>query len=244
MSDKTAEQLRDCREAFNAWAEDNGFATYTAHQNGYEDAATQCAWEGWRGALQTNGSPVGWGDAKTVGQLISQLRTIDPSESIRTAYFVTIGGEKRTKVSGVTLSRERVEGGFIRTGDESVSYSNVIWASQDEREHTRADSGEAVAYCEIDNPINELAFAWPGTDRKTQHDTPLYLRPSDTELDPRDAARLDWLDAQVREGTRVELAKGLFGNSVEIGLRSPPRAFVKDTVREAIDAAIASREGK
>ena len=33
---------------------------------------------------------------------------------------------------------------------------------------------EAVAYCESNNPHNDDAFAWPGTDRKDYHTTQLY----------------------------------------------------------------------
>ena len=72
----------------------------------------------------------------------------------------------------------------------------------------------------------------------------LASHPSATADDVSDASRLEWLDEQVKQGTRIEFAKGLFGNSVEIGLRSPPRAFVKDTVRDAIDAAQAAERGE
>jgi hypothetical protein len=121
--------------------------------------------------------------------------------------------------------------------------------------NTRADSGEAVAWLvesekagRVSSELHELSAdkviadvvreygdAYGATTKR-----PLFTHPRRVTADEvRDASRLEWLDEQVKQGTRIEFAKGLFGNSVEIGLRSPPRAFVQDTVRDAIDVALA-----
>lgn len=59
-----------------------------------------------------------------------------------------------------------------------------------------------------------------------------------------DTKRLDALQSIVQSGQRVEFAKSLAGNGVEIGVRSPCRAVVADNLREAIDQAIAGRQGE
>lgn len=43
-----------------------------------------------------------------------------------------------------------------------------------------SQQGEAVAYCDPDDPINSTAFAWPGSDRdKSRHTHPLYMHPAE-----------------------------------------------------------------
>jgi hypothetical protein len=132
---------------------------------------------------------------------------------------------------------------------------NIDIPSDIEAWNTRADSGEAVAWLvesekagRVSSELHELSAdkviadvvreygdAYGATTKR-----PLFTHPRRVTADEvRDASRLEWLDEQVKQGTRIEFAKGLFGNSVEIGLRSPPRAFVQDTVRDAIDVALA-----
>ena len=89
-----------------------------------------------------------WGYAETVGNLIAQLQTMDPTSAIGAGYFVTMpNGERKAKVRGLTISRERVDGSNIRTGDESVPYSHVAWAAQDERSNPPAPSDVKCTYC-------------------------------------------------------------------------------------------------
>lgn len=59
-----------------------------------------------------------------------------------------------------------------------------------------------------------------------------------------DAQRLDRLQSLVDSGQRVEFAKSLLGNGVEIGVRFPCRAIVADSLREAIDQALAAERGE
>jgi len=58
-----------------------------------------------------------------------------------------------------------------------------------------------------------------------------------------DAKRLDDLQALIESGQRIEFAKSIFGNGVEIGLRSPCIAKVANTIRDAIDQAFAAKRG-
>lgn len=58
-----------------------------------------------------------------------------------------------------------------------------------------------------------------------------------------DAARLDALQEWITSGLRVEFAKSIIGDGVEIGLRSPCVAKVANTIRDAIDQAIAAKRG-
>lgn len=59
----------------------------------------------------------------------------------------------------------------------------------------------------------------------------------------RDAKRLDAIDEWTAAGRRIEFAKSLYSAGVEIGLHEPINAFARNSVREAIDAAMA-QEGE
>lgn len=49
---KNTAPVRDEREAFEAWADDQGFVlTRTTHGDTYQDLRTQGPWEAWRAAL-------------------------------------------------------------------------------------------------------------------------------------------------------------------------------------------------
>lgn len=85
------------------------------------------------------GVPVQWGDPRTVGMFIRQLQTVDPEAPIYAAFHTDDQGKRRAMVRGVTLSRERVKGRFIETGDTSVPYAHVVWS------HPQADAAEPVA---------------------------------------------------------------------------------------------------
>lgn len=83
-------------------------------------------------AEQQGGSEVEWGSTKTVGQLIRQLQTFDPETPITAATHADYKGKRTALARPLVMSRERVEGRFIRQGDESVPYSLVIWSGADE----------------------------------------------------------------------------------------------------------------
>ncbi len=77
-------------------------------------------------------SPATWKcPISTVADLIGNLQTIDQSMEVRGAYFVE-GVSDRARARGLSLSRERVSNGRIRSGDDSVPYSLVIWTAPDE----------------------------------------------------------------------------------------------------------------
>jgi hypothetical protein len=76
-----------------------------------------------------------WGDAKTVGNLIAQLRTFDPSTPIYGAFHADAGDGRKARIRGLTLSRERINGRVIDTGNVLVPYAVVVWsAPQDDPE--------------------------------------------------------------------------------------------------------------
>lgn len=69
-----------------------------------------------------------WSGPCTVGNMIANLRTLPPEMPIYTAYHIPMAGEPSLlRVKRPTMSRERVDGITIKTGDESVPYSAVIW---------------------------------------------------------------------------------------------------------------------
>ncbi len=77
-------------------------------------------------------SPATWKcPISTVADLIGNLQTIDQSMEVRGAYFVE-GVSDRARARGLSLSRERVSNGRIKSGDDSVPYSLVIWTAPDE----------------------------------------------------------------------------------------------------------------
>lgn len=76
--------------------------------------------------------PVVWGNPGTVGMFVRQLQTIDPATPLYAAIHTEYRGKKVAMTKPVTISRERVSGRFIRQGDETVPYSIVVWAQQDQ----------------------------------------------------------------------------------------------------------------
>jgi len=111
-----------------------------------DKAAIQAACEVWAGvkrdkALSTTPAraeaqdegaagerPEKWSGPCTVGNMIANLRTLPPEMPIYTAYHIPMDGEPSLlRVKRPTMSRERVDGITIKTGDENVPYSAVIW---------------------------------------------------------------------------------------------------------------------
>jgi hypothetical protein len=74
--------------------------------------------------------PARWSGHLTVGNMIANLRTLPLDMPIYSAYHVVLGdgGPSLLRVKTPTMSRERVDGITIKTGDESVPYSAVIWS--------------------------------------------------------------------------------------------------------------------
>lgn len=84
------------------------------------DSRAGDAGEGW---------PVKWSGPVTVGNMIANLLTLPPEMPIHSAYHLIRDGQpSRLFVKHPTVSRERVDGREIKTGDESVPYSAVIWS--------------------------------------------------------------------------------------------------------------------
>lgn len=82
--------------------------------------------------------PVAWGHPKDVGHFIRQLQTFDPSTPIHGAMFTEYKGRTTAFIKGLTVSRERVDGRFIKQGDETVPYSLVVWTNDDKRSAPQA----------------------------------------------------------------------------------------------------------
>ena len=136
MSPITDEQIERFKEAF---IEESGSAM-------------------WKAALSPppvgaeTGEPMAtWGNAETVGNLIAQLRTFDPATPVYGAFHADAGDGRKARVRGLTLSRERVSGRLIDTGNEAVPYSVVAWTASDERQ-------------DIPDDVRSFVFAILGAD--------------------------------------------------------------------------------
>ena len=92
---------------------------------------------------------VHWGYAETVGNFILQLQTLEPTLPIHGVVFADIDGKKVPLVKGVILSNERIEGRHFKTGDASVPYSAVVWASDDQRATQPPTPQDAAPVAEV-----------------------------------------------------------------------------------------------
>ena len=80
-------------------------------------------------ALSDRAAEPKWYGDLTVGDMIANLRTMPADMPIHSAYHVIHDdGTATCYVKPPTVSRERVDGIEIKTGDESVPYSAVIWS--------------------------------------------------------------------------------------------------------------------
>ena len=70
-----------------------------------------------------------WGYAKTIGNLIAQLRTLDPSTRIYAPHRLDDG---RVALDGLMLSKEWKTGRFLKAGDEAERVA-VLWTQPDVR---------------------------------------------------------------------------------------------------------------
>jgi hypothetical protein len=130
--------LKQLREAVRAYWQGNGeeaaggyakwAAVCEALQAYDRDALTTPA----RAEAQDEGAagewPEKWSGDCTVGNMIANLKTLPPEMPLYTAYHIPMDGEPSLlRVKRPTMSRERVDGITIKTGDKSVPYSAVIW---------------------------------------------------------------------------------------------------------------------
>lgn len=53
-----------------------------------------------------------------------------------------------------------------------------------------AHSGEPVAYYQPDDPSSSSAFSWPGSERNTAHNKPLFTAPQPVEREPLTQAKV------------------------------------------------------
>lgn len=79
--------------------------------------------------IQVQPEQATWGYAKTIGNLIAQLRTLDPSMPIYAPLRLADG---RVSLKGLTLSKEWKLGRFIQKGAGSERVA-VLWTKPDDR---------------------------------------------------------------------------------------------------------------
>ncbi|WP_235399113.1 hypothetical protein [Sphingomonas sp. SRS2] len=117
-----------------------------------------------------------WGYAKTVGNLIAQLRTLDPDAPIYGGYHVIRPGQPTLhKVKGLMLSRERVvDGHKIDSSRDDVPYSHVLWS------HEMGPTTERPEPVELE----ERAREW--IERYASDAQPASNAASDAEVDQRE----------------------------------------------------------
>lgn len=99
-----------------------------------------------------------WGYANTVGNLIAQLRTLPPEMPIHGAFHADYKGGRQAFIRGLTLSRERVNGRKIETGNENVPYSAVMWSAP-EQDPTEAAAQLAAVTAERDAALALVNYA-------------------------------------------------------------------------------------
>lgn len=92
--------------------------------------------------------PEKWSGPCTVGNMIANLKTLPPEMPLYTAYHVTFddgyGPKSLCKVKRPTMSRERVDGTNIKTCDDTIPYSAVIWANP-QNVTAQPDTGDVAA---------------------------------------------------------------------------------------------------
>lgn len=156
----------------------------------------------------------------TVGEIRATLAPFDGSMPINAAFFVAFQGKRECRVKPLTLSRERVaDGKWIRTGDESVPYSLIAWANQDER----ATPAPIAAETAPDPRLQDLRMLVERLARRLAKADPLSARPAEaldylkrvgltgSPLRTAPAAPLaDTGAVAVVEGMGIEYTKGVF----------------------------------
>lgn len=102
------------------------------------------------------GWPEKWSGSITVGNMIANLATLPADMPIHTAYHIIREDQPLIlRVKRPTLSRERCDGLTIKTGDETVPYSAVIWA------HPREPDTAPDQPAEKTPPINDCGEGEP-----------------------------------------------------------------------------------
>ncbi|SFB20138.1 DUF551 domain-containing protein [Azotobacter beijerinckii] len=81
--------------------------------------------------------PVKWGSAGTVGNLIAQLRTIDPAMPVYASLRVKNGVRDGVMLQGLIISYENGDGRFIVNGGPEKCV--VIWTHPDDRKAEQPD---------------------------------------------------------------------------------------------------------
>lgn len=203
------------------------------------------------GAIDARGQEVEWGDPKTVGMFIRQLQTIAPETPIHAAVHTDIDGKRVALTKPVTISRERVSGRRIRQGDESVPYSVVVWAQQDQlaasRPEAPAAAGAALAVAQVSEVDGKKCVTF--CSYKALYETPLWTKlyalaatpapevvetASKMEVDSWRRALLMWREATVPE--LVENPSGLrqcLSNAARLLLDHPALKAAQPIERES-----------
>lgn len=92
-----------------------------------------------------------WGSAKTIGNLIAQLSTLDPSMPIYAPLRLDDG---RVSLNGLTLSKEWKTGRFIQPGEDAERVA-VLWTKPDDRTTDMPDAKQP-ARAAIPDGLREL----------------------------------------------------------------------------------------
>lgn len=58
-------------------------------------------------------------------------------------------------------------------------------------------SGEPVAYYQPDDPSSSSAFSWPGSERNTAHNKPLFTAPQPVEREPLTPREIELIDGMI-----------------------------------------------
>lgn len=111
-------------------------------------------------SIGEDGLPPSWGPTWTVADMVRNLRTLDQTAPIYSAFHVDYQGERRCRTRPVWISRERViDGKWIEATRKDVPYAMVVWAKPDERA-TDDESQQAAQGVKADGDPDDGARAW------------------------------------------------------------------------------------
>lgn len=171
------------RPGFEAWARGKYFSLELYSFPEYRDGPTQRAWEVWTAAKRDASTEpsAGYGPVHIVGDLVSNLLTLDQSTPIYAAFHVDYAGERRCRTRHVSVSRERViDGKWVDPARTDVPYAVIVWA--------RPQADESISAALPDEATPQELGAQVAANR--------------------DKARLDFLDgnARFRMGWQIGIA--------------------------------------
>ncbi len=147
----------------------------------------------------------------------------------------------------------RSQDGYAHTATHSavpMTYASIqmLWEVWQAARRTPAaevagssdSSMPVVAWCDLSNPLNNEAFAWPGTLRPATHTCALYTAPPPTAEVEKDAARYGWL----RKGLALNVEVPTSKKPVFYLMAPRPEKAWGTSLDAAIDAAIQSDQAQ